>query len=269
MTPCTAFSTTSLSFTPGTATRTFMDDSFIKIEPGVFRIRPSHPGFNAGVIGKEKNKIDCSGDIAGYRPFEKALVSSITGIPEKDIVFMRQVHEDSIMHIDRPPEKNELYAGDADGLITHCAGICIMIRTADCVPVFVFDPRRGIIGAAHSGWRSARLGICRKLLEKMKSLYGSDPHDVHAFILPSIGPDSYMVKSDVGDLFPDDIAVKDDNIYLNLWQNITKALMAEGVPGKNIFNAGICTLKNSDEFYSHRAGDTGRNLNFCYMSESC
>ena len=40
--------------------------------------------------------------------------------------------------------------------------MAIGILTADCAPIFFFDPRKMIIGAAHAGWRGAykKIGPC-------------------------------------------------------------------------------------------------------------
>jgi copper oxidase (laccase) domain-containing protein len=42
-------------------------------------------------------------------------------------------------------------------------------------------------------------------------------------------------------------------------------LSAAGMPEENIFNTEICNRLNTDDFFSHRFGDAGRNLNFVLL----
>ena len=238
---------------------------FIKSPDGIYRI--SGCGLlKTGTVAKSANRIDYAGDSVIIRNDEKAFLNDITGIGEKNIVMLNQVHGDGIVILDKPPEKDTPYFADADGMITDIPGICLVIRTADCVPVVAYDGRRKILGAVHSGWRGCRLSISRKLIAEMKRLFSSDARDVNVFLLPSIGPDSYSVNDDVAAYFKNDIMKKNSGIYLNLWGNIERSLSVEGVPEENIFNARLCTMKNGPEFFSHRNKDEGRNLNFSYLT---
>ncbi|HNW28249.1 MAG TPA: peptidoglycan editing factor PgeF [Spirochaetota bacterium] len=237
-----------------------------KTSAGEYRLITPFSGLAIGVIGKTANPVDYSADSAAIRAAEKELLGKATGLEARNIVALNQLHGDSIIMIHDKPEEDSLIFGEADGLMTAVGGICLVIRTADCVPVFAYDRKRRVLGAVHSGWRGTRLAIAGKMARLMKERYGSSPEDVHAWILPSIGPGSYTVGRDVADLFPRDITEQNGLIYLDLWQNIERSLVDEGIPRDNIFNAGMCTLKMKDEFFSYRAGDGGRNLNFGFLS---
>ncbi len=89
---------------------------------------------------------------------------------------------------------------------------------------------------------------------------------MRAYILPSIGPESYEVNQDVARFFPRQTIKRGDSLYVDLWSGIESSLEAAGIPSENIFNSEICKRKNTEEFFSHRFGDTGRNLNFVYYS---
>jgi YfiH family protein len=104
--------------------------------------------------------------------------------------MLNQVHGDSILEFYIPSKDNGVFS-DADGMITNAKKLCLVIRTADCVPVFAFDIKQEVLGAAHSGWKGCSLNISGKLIKKMKSGFKSKANDIHIFILPSIGPDSY------------------------------------------------------------------------------
>ena len=51
-----------------------------------------------------------------------------------------------------------------DGFFTSKNNIALGILTADCAPVFVYDKKLKIIGAAHAGWKGAYKGIIKKLI---------------------------------------------------------------------------------------------------------
>jgi YfiH family protein len=240
-------------------------DSLVKNDDGVYRLQTPLSSLAIGVIAKSANALDYALESEEIRRREKELICGFTGIETKNIVALNQLHGDTLCMLHEAPARDTLIYGEADGFLTRLSGTCLVIRTADCVPVFAFDPHKRVLGAAHSGWRGTRLAIARKLVREMKNRWGSDYRDVHLYILPSIGPESYMVGRDVADLFPDDMTEKKGKLYLNLWQSIERSLREEGVPADNIFCADLCTLKSNEEFFSHRGGDTGRNLNFGYI----
>ena len=109
------------------------------------------------------------------------------------------------------------------------------------------------------------LNISGRCVREMVYIYGSDPADIRAFILPSIGPESYEVNGDVACHFPDNSAAVNGKIYVDLWGSVENSLKAEGVSSANIFNARVCNKVNHSDFFSHRHGDAGRNLNFAFM----
>jgi len=243
-----------------------MTSIFSKYHDESYRLDIPVPGLNIGVIGKTANGINYHRDRETIRREEKNLLASFTGMSSQNIIFLDQVHGDGIIIIDAYPEEDLITLGEADGMITPLAGLCLTIRTADCVPVFAYDPVNKIIGAAHSGWRGTRQSISAKLVLKMKDLYGSNTGDIRIFILPSIGPESYTVNDDVARNFTGHVAEKNDRLYLNLWSCIEESLEGAGVPKKNIFNTRICNYNEGDEYFSHRKGDSERNLNFGFFS---
>jgi len=222
----------------------------------------------AGVIGKTGNYTDYSRDPSDIRRSEKEILRSATGIETAHIIFLNQVHGDRILEIDTPPVNDMTDAGDADALMTSTPGLCLVIRTADCVPVLFYDRKNLAIAAGHSGWRGTEKMICRNIAGRMREKYGTENRDLFVYILPSIGPDSYTVNRDVADLFSMDSVEKNGLIYLDLWQNIERGLKDEGVPSDNIFNTRLCNLENHESFFSHRKGDTGRNLNFIFLTHN-
>lgn len=219
-----------------------------------------------GTIGKSLNTIDYSKDPDSVRFQEIDLLSRFLNIEKRNILMLNQVHGDSILEFSAPSEDNRIFP-DADGMITGEKKLCLVIRTADCVPVFAFDIKQKVLGAVHSGWKGCRLKISGKLIKNMKSGFQSKDNDLHVYILPSIGPDSYTVNMDVGTYFRNDITINDNKISLNLWKNIAMDISEEGIPESNIHQSGIDTYINNADYFSYRRGDKGRNLNFAMMNE--
>ena len=44
---------------------------------------------------------------------------------------------------------------ECDGIVTNQPGLMIAICVADCVPVLLHDPVKGVIAALHAGWQAA------------------------------------------------------------------------------------------------------------------
>ncbi|MBN2039287.1 MAG: peptidoglycan editing factor PgeF [Spirochaetes bacterium] len=223
---------------------------------------------NIGTVGCEVNNVDYSiENLNSIKHNEIRHLSKILNIDSPKIFILDQVHGDSIIIIDEVPGKQSDTFPEADGIITDISGLCLIIRTADCVPVFAYDNERKVIGAVHAGWRGCRQNITGKMIREMQRVYRSESRNIYAFILPSIGPQNYNVNADVADFFPIDKEIKNGNIYLNLWTNIERSLLEEGVLGQNIYNSAVSTF-NSYDFFSYRRGDSGRNLNFGYIKNS-
>lgn len=73
--------------------------------------------------------------------------------------------------------------GDGDGIIITKPSIAV-IRTADCVPVVLFDKAGNVAGVFHSGWRGTELKIVSKGVKMMKEC---GCKNISAVIFPAIG----------------------------------------------------------------------------------
>lgn len=88
----------------------------------------------------------------------------------------------------------------ADALVTTCRDVVLGIATADCGPVLLCDAERGVIGAAHAGWRGAVGGILENTVKAMQEL-GARPEAVVAVLGPCIRQRHYEVSHDVYAVF--------------------------------------------------------------------
>jgi YfiH family protein len=154
----------------------------------------------------------------------------------------------------------------ADIILTDKPGVTVMMRFADCVPIFLHDPVRKIVGIAHAGWIGTVKGTARYAVEAMQEHFGSMLKDIRAGIGPSIGPDHYEVGAKVAEqvrqafwedatqLLPED----GKRVKFDLWAANKLILEKAGVNQVEVAN--VCTACHTDDWYSHRAekGHTGR-----------
>ena len=142
-----------------------------------------------------------------------------------------------------------------------------MIKVADCIPVFLYDPASPAISLIHAGWRGTANGIILQGVSAMKSSFGTKPKTIKAGIGPGIGACCYVVKEDVREAFLkqklDNSVWKidaDKKIFLDLKKAIFLELIKCGLNKDNIEVASECTSCNPDLFFSHRRdkGQTGR-----------
>ena len=196
------------------------------------------------------------------------------------VVQPHQVHGCVIREVRDPLTPREALEG-VDALVTDVPGVAISVRTADCIPVLLYDPVHKAVAAVHAGWRGTVQHISCKTIERMHELYDTDAVALKAVIGPGIGPDSFQVGQEVADAFSDagfrmtDIlsdrgpkAPTADNpmaggLHIDLWQANRWLLEEAGVQPANIQVAGICTYRNNDRFYSARREGTkcGRIIN--------
>ena len=101
--------------------------------------------------------------------------------------------------------------------------------------------------------------LCRLLkITDMKATYGSEPKDMKAQIGPGISLDSFEVGNEVYDAFASEgfkmeaISKRQEKWHIDLPECNRLQLIEAGIPSENINMANICTMKQSDTFFSAR-----------------
>ncbi|MBR5667380.1 MAG: peptidoglycan editing factor PgeF [Lachnospiraceae bacterium] len=215
--------------------------------------------------------------LQNYRKMTAAL-----GIGISNLVLPKQTHSLNVRKVTKPDCGNgierENAFEDVDALMTDENGVALMVFTADCVPVFLFDPVKRVIALAHAGWRGTVGGICRETLRAMHREYGSEPKDVLAAIGPSICRGCFEIGPEVAEeflnVFPEEkdevlFPGEGDRSFADLWKANEIMLMREGVRKENITVSGLCTMCRPQLFFSHRAtqGKRGSNAGFLMLGE--
>jgi len=189
-------------------------------------------------------------------------ISFVAEIYPGDMVFSDQVHGDRIVYVDQQDRGKGIYLPKemqgVDGLITDKPQVCLVTFYADCVPLFFLDPVKKVIGLAHAGWRGTVLEIGRKMVERFQEDFGSEPDDILAGIGPCGGICCYETDRDVPDAFISALGASaneyvkpvGDKWHIDLAGLNRLILENHGV--KSITMSDICTVCNSDKYWSHR-----------------
>ena len=188
------------------------------------------------------------------------------GCNEKNLVLLNQVHSNKI-HCIRKITKKKI---TGDSLVTSKKNIAIGILTADCAPILIFDPKKKIIAALHSGWKGAYKKIVNNTINNLKKK-GCNVNDLIVVIGPSISKHRYEVKNDFLKKFIDQnknnkifFNFSKKKIFFSLNEYIKNQLKDIGVKNIEIINKDTYLKKNN--FFSHRRSlknkynDYGRNI---------
>ena len=112
------------------------------------------------------------------------------------LLGLHQVHGGGVVTVTEPWRPG---AGPrADALVTDRPGLALGVITADCTPVLLADPKAGVIGAVHAGWRGAVAGVLEATIAAMEALGAARARTVAA-IGPCIRQKSYEVRADLRD----------------------------------------------------------------------
>lgn len=192
------------------------------------------------------------------------------------VIQGHQVHGSRVAIIDRPDMTREDLEG-YDAFITELPGVAIGVRTADCVPILLFDPARRVVAAIHSGWKGTVQKIAAKTIGILQTRFRSAPEDILAAIGPSIGPDSFQVGEEVALKFkesgfpmsriwsfqgPGNGSPMSGGHHIDLWQANIWILQECGLREEHIQLAPIDTFRDPTLFSARREGIAcGRNIN--------
>ena len=192
------------------------------------------------------------------------------------VIQGHQVHGSRVAVIDRQWMSREELEG-YDAFVTNLPGVALGARTADCVPVLLYDPLRRAVAAVHAGWKGTVLHISQLAIEVMVRQYGCNPSGMRAVIGPAIGPDSFQVGEEVVAKFrdagfpieeiwsfqgPGDGSPMSGGHHIDLFKANRWLLEEAGVPHGNIQVHSIDTYTDTSFFSARREGTAcGRNIN--------
>lgn len=180
-------------------------------------------------------------------------VGEAAGFPR--IVCSPQVHGGTVrLHREGPP--GFLVCPPADGHAGRARGVLMAVTVADCVPVFVVDPVRRAVAVLHAGWRGAAGGIVESGIELLRDRLGSSARDMLVHLGPAICGSCYEVGSEVFEALGMDAGGEKGD--LDLRATLAVRAVTAGIDEHRLSVSDLCTRCEGSSFFSHRAGDSGR-----------
>lgn len=151
-----------------------------------------------------------------------------------------------------------------DGLITELLDTPLLVLSADCALLMVYDRTRPALGVAHSGWRGTAAGMARALVAAMASEFGSRPASLSAVVSACAGGCCYEVGDDAvetmrsGGLGAEaNVVPRNGRLYFDLAGANVGQLLDAGLAAERVERAGECTICHP-AYYSFRRERTVR-----------
>jgi polyphenol oxidase len=160
-----------------------------------------------------------------------------------NLTTLKQVHSATCIVATGPAQR----LGEGDALLENRPGSAVAIKTADCIPILLADPRNRAVAAVHAGWRGTVAQIVRHAVESMQRHFDARPEDLHAAIGPGIGKCCYEVGPEVARQFGEA-----GRAHIDLSEANRRQLVGAGLAANHIYTANLCTMCMSDEFHSYR-----------------
>ena len=189
-----------------------------------------------------------------------------------DLATVWQVHSDTIKTV---ASNDDVCSSEdrADALVSDLRNVLVGVKTADCVPVLIGDPKTRSFAAIHAGWRGTAQSIVSKAGTKLIETFDSDPNDLICAIGPAACGRNYEIGKDVIDAFAENFAgseeyfspTREGHALVDLHAANRDQLLNLGLRPENIYTAPLCTMERPDLFFSYRVekqkyGKTGRLL---------
>lgn len=217
--------------------------------------------YNYLILGKKEISIYEKEDGSILDSEIPSIVKKFIPNPEIQIHYLQQTHGTDVIEI--VETSSEVYSGDA--YFTKEFNHIMVVKTADCIPIFFWNKRNPLCGVIHSGWKGTQKQIAPKLFSY---LLGQDKTiELELFLGPSIRQKNYEIEDDVASLFRDQYPE-------SLLTSGNKFLFGNDIVLKKdlsnfsfyLEDSNVCNREDND-YYSHRRKEKGRNLNLIWMEK--
>lgn len=194
------------------------------------------------------------------------LVCNILDIAPQNVYKGKQAHTNNVLVINNQNKENykfEIFSKDEyDAYITNEKNIATLVTTADCNPIIIYDPVKNILANVHSGWKGTIKKVYIEAIDVMLKMFNSNIEDLIFCIGPSIKKCCFTSKEkefkekfvNVWKYENEYICYDEDNetFHIDLSYVIKRDILEKGIKEENISVCDICTMCNSNDFYSYR-----------------
>ena len=118
---------------------------------------------------------------------EWTAVAAEMGVDSASVRLIRQVHGRGVA-VARGGEAAPADRPEADIIISDDSSVAVGVRVADCAPILLADRTRGVVGAAHAGWRGTMQDVAGRAVLALRETFKSRPSDLIAAVGPCLGP---------------------------------------------------------------------------------
>jgi hypothetical protein len=198
--------------------------------------------------------------------------AAAVGYDAARLFTVSQVHGSHVHEISEQDEPDSVRSMQGDALVAP-AGAAIGIRTADCVPVLLVDPKTRHVAAAHAGWRGVIAGVVPAALSKLARRAGAQPAQLRAAMFPHIRRCCF----EVDDALAEQLAAAGSGAGASVFQVaagkpyvaldviVRAQLKAAGMPESNIDDVSGCTCCDLERFFSYRRDGAKTGLHFAVV----
>ena len=194
----------------------------------------------------------------------RAIVLEAIGFAQAPLIVPNQVHGTDIARVSKASDVPAVAACVKEGIdavMVETPGVGALLNFADCLPLIVVA-LDGRFVVAHAGWRGALAGIAGKAVRLLAEC-GQDAGGFNAYIGPHIHSECFETSEEIARQFADAYGsdVLTDSRHISLARAVMVDLVRAGMSQDRIADAGICTVCNSDRYFSYRAagGVCGRH----------
>lgn len=154
-----------------------------------------------------------------------------------------------------------------DFLITSATRKGLLVYTADCLPIVLYDQKQHAVGICHAGWRGSVAHVAARMLHAMIQTYGTDPQNVRVFFAPSAGSCCYRVSSEFKEQFDKDFCKepffveRKNELFFDLVAFNRVQLESLGIPTEAFcYDYSTCTIENRSFCSLRRSSSTDGNF---------
>lgn len=190
-------------------------------------------------------------------------LASAAGVRADKLLSVTQVHTDCVVNAALATPQTE-----ADALWTDVPSTAVAVRTADCLPILIEDPR-GRVMAVHAGWRGVISEIVTRAVEQLVAL-GAQVSALRVAVGPCIQRCCFEVSGDLPARFEAAFGAEvvlrhptTNSPVLDLPRAVRISLNRLGIRDEQVGVFPQCTACDA-QFFSHRRdkGLTGRQMAF-------
>lgn len=198
-------------------------------------------------------------------------LSDLLKINRNKIFYLKQIHSDKVVCVEAQTNLKDL--PEADALITDCKNTIIGVRTADCLPLLVYDPVQNVVAAIHAGYRGVLNKVIQNTFSIMQNKYGCDPKNFLIALGPSICIQHYEVGDEVirefKKVYGENFVCKkfpSGKFHLDVKAIVRLILQDSAVPEAQISNINFCTFEHENLLYSHRRDQENGRRQFNFIA---